>query len=115
MTQDHGLRMPAAIENVFYLVALLITLVLSTVVPGGQSFITYRLVYRGLIKAKADTPKHLITDLGVRITWIYLSIDWLFVALLTSVSTAWSILNNRILHMGDTYILLLMANLHGFI
>ena len=127
MTQDHGLRMPAAIENMFYLIALLIIIVLSTVVPGGQSFIAYHFVYHGLIKAKADTLKHLITGLGVCITWIflawkgYLSIDWLFVALLTGVSTAWSILNNRILHMGDTYmnqmrvdILLLMANLASF-
>lgn len=114
-----------------YFVVLLVLCVLPTVVPGGQSFVAYTLVYHGLIKAQADSyskaPNHSywsIHHIGVSCLEkiaTCLHVDWLFVVLLTGVSTAWSILNNRILYMGNTYvnqlrvdILLVMANLVSF-
>ena len=100
---------------------------LCIMVPGGQSFLAYQMVYHGLIKGKADTLKHVIMAAAAYSMCIYLvwkgclSVDWLFVAITTCVSVVWSTLNNRILHMGDTRmnqvrvdVLLLMGNLLAF-
>ena len=127
LTQEHGLRISTTKENMCYLVVLLNFFVLCSVVPGGQSFVAYSIVYHGLIKAKADTRKHIITAVGVYSLWICLawkgclSVDWLFVAVTVGIATSWSILNNRFLHMGKTFvnqftihIILLMANFVAF-
>ena len=127
LTQDHGLKITAAKENMCYLVALVDVYILCTMVPGGQSFLAYRVVYHVLLKGKADTKKHVMMAAGAYSMWIYLvwkgylSVDWLFVAIATCVSVMWSTLNNRILHMGDTYVnqmrvdvLFLMGNLVAF-
>lgn len=127
LTQEHGLRLSATKENTLYIVALITIYIISTKVDGGQSFMSYHIVYHGLIKAKADTPKHLITATAVYSMWIIFawkglwSTDWLFVVLSVSVSTVWSILNNKILHMGDSVlnqiradILYLMVDLIAF-
>ena len=130
LTQEHGLRISPTKEFVCYLVVLLNIFALCTVVPGGQSFIAYFIVYHGLIKAKADTCKHLFLAAGVYSLWIYLtvkeflSVDWLFVAVTVAIATLWnfwSILNNKLFCMGDTFanrfsvhIIILMANLVAF-
>ena len=127
LTQDHGLKISAAKENVCYLMVLLDIYMLCIMVPGGQSFLAYQMVYHGLIKGKADTLKHVIMAAAAYSMCIYLvwkgclSVDWLFVAITTCVSVVWSTLNNRILRMGDTRmnqvrvdVLLLMGNLLAF-
>ena len=126
LTQEHGLRISPTKEIVCYVVVLLNIFALCTVVPGGQSFIAYFIVYHGLIKAKADTRKHLFLAVGVYSLWIYLtvkgflSVDWLFVAVTVAIATLWSILN-KLFCMGDTFanrfsvhIIILMANLVAF-
>lgn len=127
LTQDHSLRTSGAKENMCYLIAQLDVYMLCTMVPGGQSFLAYQMVYHSLIKGKADTLKHVIMaaamySICVHLVWKgCLSVDWQFVAITTCVSVAWSTLNNRILHMGDTRmnqvrvdVLLLMGNLLAF-
>ena len=127
LTQEHGLRLSVTKENTLYIVVLVTIYIISTKVDGGQSFMSYHIVYHGLIKAKADTPKHLITATAVYSMWIifawkgHWSTDWLFAVLSISVSTVWSIMNNKILHMGDSVlnqiradILFLMVNLIAF-
>lgn len=127
LTQEHGLRLSATKENTLYIVVVVTIYIISNKVDGGQSFMSYHIVYHGLIKAKADTPKHLITATAVYSMWIifawkgHWSTDWLFAVLSISVSTAWSIMNNKILHMGDSVlnqirvdILFLMVNLIAF-
>ena len=127
LTQDHGLKMSAAKENLCYLVALLDIYMLCTTAPGGQSFLAYMVVYQVLLKGKADTLNHVMIAAGAYSMWIYLvwkgylCVDWLFVAITTCISVVWSTLNNRILHMGDTYVnqmridvLFLMGNLVAF-
>ena len=127
LTQDHGLRISGAKENMCYLIALLDVYMLCTMVPGGQSFLAYQMVYHSLIKGRADALKHVIMaaatySICVHLVWKgCLSVDWQFVAITTCVSVVWSTLNNRILHMGDTHmnqvrvdILLLMGNLLAF-
>ena len=127
LTQDHGLQISAAKENLCYLMAVLDIYMLCTMVPGGRSFLAYQIVYHGLIKGKADTLKHVIMatavySMCIYLVWVgHLSVDWSFVAITTCVSVAWSTLNNKILYMGDTYmnqvrvdVLLLMGNLLAF-
>jgi len=126
LTQEHGLRISTTKESMCYLSVLLSIFVLCTVVPGGQSFVAYFILYHGLIKAKADTRKHLTLAVAVYSLWVYLtlkgflSVDWLFVAVTVSVATLWSILNG-LLHVGNTFvnqfsihIILLMANFVTF-
>ena len=123
LTQEHGLRISTAMENMCFFVVVLDIFVLSTVVPGGQSVIACIILFHGLIKGKADTRKHLIIAAIVYIVWIFLtwkgllSVDWLFISVTVGIGTLWAILNNRLLHMGDTFVnqfsvhnIFLMAN-----
>lgn len=100
LTEERGLRISRAKEIMCYLVVLLNIFVLCTVVPGGQSFVAYFIVYHGLIKARADNHNYLILTVGVYSLWIFLtwkeflSVDWLFVAVTVGIATLSSILNN---------------------
>jgi len=109
LTEERGLRISRAKEIMCYLVVLLNILVLCTIVPGGQSFVAYFIVYHGLIKARADNRNYLILTVGVYSLWVYLtlkgflSVDWLFVVVTVVITTLWSILC-WLLHMGNTFV-----------
>ena len=109
LVRKHGLKISTAKENICYLMVLLNIFALCTVVPGGQSFIAYFIVYHGLIQAKVETHKHLVLALGVYSLWIYLtvkeflSVDWWFVTVTVAIATLWSILN-MVLHMDKTFV-----------